>query len=202
MQKRKAPRAASGCGDILIEAVFGKPSARGDGQGHRAEGCSSPGIPRWIAGVLTPARYRNKSPARRDVSPSTANFGRVGFGQTAFSLALSISSATGTVGAPFSEINRTFGSGSEKTSELHHVAHRAALLAPIEIAASIHALVAHIDDVVTRAGACPKLPLEEWKQLTTTNRAIIVTRLSNQAWHDLRGDSGIVDVWKKILRRP
>jgi hypothetical protein len=91
---------------------------------------------------------------------------------------------------------------SEKTSELHHVAHRAALLAPIEISASIHALVAHIDDVLTRAGACPKLPLEEWKKFTTSDRAVIVTRLSNQAWHDLRGDSGIVDVWKKILRIP
>ena len=90
---------------------------------------------------------------------------------------------------------------SEKTSELHHVAHRAALLAPIEIAASIHALVAHIDHVVTRAGASPKLPLEEWKKLTTTDRAVIVTRLSNQAWHDLRGRSSLADQWKKMLRR-
>jgi hypothetical protein len=50
---------------------------------------------------------------------------------------------------------------SEKTSELHHAAHRSALLAPIEIAATIHALVAHIDQVATRAGLLPKLPLEE-----------------------------------------
>ncbi len=77
------------------------------------------------------------------------------------------------------------------------MAHRAALLAPIEIAGSIH----HIDDVVTRAGASPKLPLEEWKKLTTTDRAVIVTRLSNQAWHDLRGRSSLADQWKKMLRR-
>jgi hypothetical protein len=91
---------------------------------------------------------------------------------------------------------------SEKTSELHHVAHRAALLAPMEIAASIHALVAPIDAVATRAGASPKLRSEEWKNLTTTDRAVIVTRLSNQAWHDLRGDSSrIVDQWKKMFCR-
>jgi hypothetical protein len=91
---------------------------------------------------------------------------------------------------------------SEKTSEFHHAANKAALLAPIKITASIHALVAHIDDVATRAGVSPKLPLEEWKKLTTTDRAVIVTRLSNEAWHDLRGDSSrILDQWKKMLRR-
>lgn len=89
---------------------------------------------------------------------------------------------------------------SEKTSELHHTAYRAALLAPIEIAATIHALVAHIDKVATRAGSSPKLPLEEWKTLTTAERAVIATKFSNEAWHDLRGQSPKSDKWwKKIL---
>jgi hypothetical protein len=91
---------------------------------------------------------------------------------------------------------------SEKTSELHHAAYRAALLAPIEIAATIHALVAHIDQVATSAGSSPKVPLEEWKKLTTAERAVITTKLSNEAWHDLRGHSSEIGKWwKKILCR-
>ncbi len=87
-----------------------------------------------------------------------------------------------------------------QTSELHYAAYRAALLAPIEIAATIHALVAHIDQVATRAGSSPKLPLEEWKKLTTAERAVIATKLSNEAWHDLRGHSSESRKWwKKIL---
>ena len=91
---------------------------------------------------------------------------------------------------------------SERTSELHHAAYRAALLAPIAIAATIHALVAHIDQVSTRAGLSPKLPLAEWKKLTTADRAVIATKLSNEAWHDLRGRSTeIAQWWKKLLRK-
>jgi hypothetical protein len=91
---------------------------------------------------------------------------------------------------------------SEKTSELHHAAYRAALLAPIEIAATIHALVAHIDQVATRAGSSPKLSLDEWKKLTTADRAVIATKLSNEAWRDLRGrSSDISKWWKRILCR-
>src|SRR6266404_4798142 len=78
---------------------------------------------------------------------------------------------------------------SEKTSELHHAAYRAAL-------------VAHIDQVATRAGSSPKLPSEEWKKLTTAERAVISTKLSNEAWHDLRGHSSKIGKWrKKILWR-
>jgi hypothetical protein len=84
---------------------------------------------------------------------------------------------------------------SEKTAELHHAAHRAALLSPIEIAATIHALVAHIDQVATGAGSSPKLPSEEWKKLTTVERAVIATKLSNEAWHDLRGPSSKIGKW-------
>ena len=84
---------------------------------------------------------------------------------------------------------------SEKTSELHHVAYRAALLAPIEIAPTIHALVAHIDQVATSAGSSPKLPLEEWKKL-----AVIATKLSNEAWHHLRGHSSKIGKWWRKIR--
>jgi len=89
---------------------------------------------------------------------------------------------------------------SEKSSELHHAAYRAALLAPIEIAATIHAFVAHIDQVATRAGSSPKLSLEEWKKLTTAERAVIATKLSNEAWRDLRGHSSKIGEWWKKIR--
>ena len=90
----------------------------------------------------------------------------------------------------------------EQTSELHHAAYRAALLAPIEIAATIRALVAHIDQLSTKAGLSPRVPLKEWQKLTTADRAVIATKLSNEAWYDLRGRSTeIPKWWRKLLRR-
>ena len=93
---------------------------------------------------------------------------------------------------------------SEKTSEFHHATQRAALLAPGEMAATLHALVAHIDkEIAVRAGASPKLSLDEWKKITTVDLAVIVAQFTGEARNDLGVPSPlrIFDQWWKRLRR-
>jgi hypothetical protein len=92
---------------------------------------------------------------------------------------------------------------SEKTSEFHRASHRAALLAANEMGATIHALVAHCDKVAVNARACPKLSLDQWKQMTTTDVGTIVTQFMHGARNDLAVHSQrrIVDHWRKLVDR-
>jgi len=86
---------------------------------------------------------------------------------------------------------------SQKTAEFHHVVHRAALLASNEMTA-LNALVVHVDKMAARAGAFPKLSLDEWGKITTIDMAVIVAKYRTEARNDLRLQSttSIVD-WLK-----
>ena len=68
---------------------------------------------------------------------------------------------------------------------------------------TIRALVTHIDIIATKAGSFPKILSEDqWRKLTIGDRAVITTKFSNEAWHDLREHpSAIGEWWKQIRRR-
>lgn len=92
---------------------------------------------------------------------------------------------------------------SEKTSELHRAIQRAALLVANEMVPTLHALSAHTDRVAARAGAFPKLSLDEWKKITITDIGNIVTQFMNGARNDLEVHSTlrVFDLWGKLLYR-
>lgn len=92
---------------------------------------------------------------------------------------------------------------SEKVLKFHRAVQRVMLLAPAEMKATLNALVVHSESkIVTRAGASPKPPLDEWKN-TTTGLAAIVGQFTNEARNDLDVHSPrhIVDQWKKMFFR-
>jgi hypothetical protein len=92
----------------------------------------------------------------------------------------------------------------EKISELHRASQRAILLAPKEMMATLTALITHTEkQIAVKAGISPKIPLDDWKKITTTDLAIITARFTDEARNDLGTHSPfrIVDRCRRILHR-
>jgi hypothetical protein len=92
---------------------------------------------------------------------------------------------------------------SEKTLELHRATDRIRLLAP-EMIPTLYALIVHCESkIATRAGASPKLSLDEWRKITTTDLAVVVAQFTSEARNDLgvRSSVRVVDWCRKMFRR-
>jgi hypothetical protein len=89
----------------------------------------------------------------------------------------------------------------EKALELHRATQRIMLLAP-QMMPTLTALVVHCEkQIVTRAGASPKPPLDEWRKITTTDLAVVVGQFTNEARNDLGVHSPrhIGGQWRKMF---
>jgi hypothetical protein len=74
----------------------------------------------------------------------------------------------------------------EKLAELHRAQNRVMLLAPTKFEQPLLALVQHIETkVAVQAGKSPRLSLDEWTRLTTTDAGAVVGELAALARRDL-----------------
>jgi len=74
----------------------------------------------------------------------------------------------------------------EKLAALHSAQNRAMLLAPTKFEQPLLALVRHIETkIAVQAGKSPRLPLDEWTKLTTTDAGAVVGEFATLARRDL-----------------
>jgi len=74
---------------------------------------------------------------------------------------------------------------AEKLSEFQRPTQRIMLLAP-EMMEPLNTLVIFVQDkIVKQAGQLPKLSLDEWRKITTSDLAVIFMQFNDKARHDL-----------------
>jgi len=74
----------------------------------------------------------------------------------------------------------------EKLAELHRAENRTMLLAPPKFEQPLLALVQHIEKkIAVQAGKSPRLPIDEWTKLTTTDAGVVVGQFAAIARRDL-----------------
>jgi|SRR5271166_5493471 len=92
----------------------------------------------------------------------------------------------------------------EKIAALHRATQRAALLAPKEMMSTLYALSAHTNtEIATRSGVSPKLSLNEWRKITTTDLAAIAAQFTKETRNDLEihFPLRVIDRCRKMLHR-